>query len=208
MRVLFSHSYFLHFDPKQWEQMQPYAPLGTIYAAALLRDHGYDVSLHDVMFASGPESVAIALETFRPDVFVLYDDGFNYLTKMCLTNMREAAWTMAKMAKAKGCMTIVSSSDATDRYTDYIQNGLDYVLLGEAEYTLLELLDTVGSGKQAAEVKGMVYAANEGLHNTGKRPVITDLDALPFPAWDLVDVEQYRKAWKDKNGYFSINFAT
>lgn len=55
MRVLFTHSYFLKYDPKQWRIMQPYAPLGTIYAAALLRERGYDVYLHDVMFAEGPE---------------------------------------------------------------------------------------------------------------------------------------------------------
>ena len=49
-KVLFSHSYFLRFDPKQWETGLPYAPLGTLYAAAVMREQGYDVALHDVMF--------------------------------------------------------------------------------------------------------------------------------------------------------------
>src|ERR1700740_511642 len=100
--ILFTHSYFLRFDPKQWSIGQPYPPLGTLYAAALMREKGYHVSLFDTMFLKGPDEVEMALNDFQPDLFVIYDDGFNYLTKMCLTNMREAAFKMSKVAKAKG----------------------------------------------------------------------------------------------------------
>ena len=140
-KILFSHSYFLRFDPKQWETGLPYAPLGTLYAAALMREHGYEVALYDVMFAKGPEEIIPAIEKFQPDYLVLYDDGFNYLTKMCLTNMREAAFKMSKLAKERGCTVIVSSSDSTDHYEQYIDEGADFILLGEAEMTLLELIN-------------------------------------------------------------------
>src|SRR5215217_909890 len=118
--ILFSHSYFLRFDPKQWATAQPYAPLGTLYAAALMRDNGYTVSLFDTMFAKSAEEVTTAIEKQHPQFFVLYDDGFNYLTKMCLTNMREAAFRMIKLAKQRGCVVIVSSSDSTDNYERYL----------------------------------------------------------------------------------------
>jgi anaerobic magnesium-protoporphyrin IX monomethyl ester cyclase len=49
--ILFTHSYFSRFDPKQWIAQQPYAPLGTLHAAALMRENGYKVSLFDTMFA-------------------------------------------------------------------------------------------------------------------------------------------------------------
>src|ERR1700760_4702580 len=100
--VLFSHSYFLRFDPKQWTLGQPYPPLGTLYAAALMRENGYDVSLFDTMFVSAPGEVDPVIKLVKPDFFVIYDDGFNYLTKMCLTNMREACFDMIKIAKAQG----------------------------------------------------------------------------------------------------------
>src|SRR5690349_19834436 len=118
-RILFSHSYFLRFDPKQWATAQPYAPLGTLYAAALMRENGYAISLFDTMFAHGPEELISQLEINKPDFFVIYDDGFNYLTKMCLTNMREAAFRMIQIAKTKGCRVIVSSSDSTDHFEKY-----------------------------------------------------------------------------------------
>jgi len=135
--ILFTHSYFLRFDPKQWATGQPYAPLGTLHAAALMREHGYTVSLFDTMFANSPDEIIPSLDR-QPDFLVIYDDGFNYLTKMCLTNMREAAFRMCKLAKARGCTVIVSSSDSTDHYQQYLAEGADYVILGEAEQTLLE----------------------------------------------------------------------
>ena len=98
-RILFSHSYFLRFDPKQWETGQPYAPLGTLYAAAFLRENGYQVSLFDTMFAGSPDEVITPINEQQPDFFVIYDDGFNYLTKMCLTNMRRRHLTCAKLQK-------------------------------------------------------------------------------------------------------------
>ncbi|MBC7949400.1 MAG: hypothetical protein H7Y42_16055, partial [Chitinophagaceae bacterium] len=86
--ILFSHSYFLRFDPKQWATGQPYAPIGTLYAAAVMREKDYAVSFFDTMFTHGPEDILPALRISAPDYFVLYDDGFNYLTKMCLTRKR------------------------------------------------------------------------------------------------------------------------
>src|SRR3954466_5075162 len=111
MRILFTHSYFLSFDEKQWRLMQPFAPLGTLFAAAYLRKNGYKVALHDVMFLREPGAIKPVLESFKPDMVVVYDDGFNYLTKMCLTNMREAAFEMIRLSKQRDCIVAVSSSD-------------------------------------------------------------------------------------------------
>ncbi|GAA4457696.1 radical SAM protein [Rurimicrobium arvi] len=209
-KVLFTHSYFLQFDPKQWEIMQPYAPLGTIYAAALLRENGYETALHDVMFLDRADTIEPVLQSFKPDVVVVYDDGFNYLTKMCLTNMREAAFDMARLAKQYGCTTVASSSDSTDHYLKYLDNGFDYVIAGEAEHTLLEWINHffAAAPVDLKLIPGLIFRNGPDIVKTPKRPVITDLDTLPFPAWDLVDVDQYKNAWRKKHGYFSINFAT
>src|SRR4051812_12472202 len=102
-KILFTHSYFLRFDSKQWKLQQPYPPLGTIYAAGAMRAAGYDVSLFDTMFSSSPKEILTSLEEHHPKYVVVYDDGFNYLTKMCLTNMRGAAFEMMAIAKARGC---------------------------------------------------------------------------------------------------------
>ncbi len=207
--ILFSHSYFLRFDPKQWTTGQPYPPIGTLYAAALMRENGYDVSFFDTMFAHAPEEIIPSLEKNKPDLFVLYDDGFNYLSKMCLTNMREAAFKMIKLAKQKGCIVIVSSSDSTDRYEQYLNEGADFILLGEAEVTLAELSDAIAKKQNNfLSIPGLAYNLDDAVIKTGKRNVLKELDSLPFPAWDLVNVDMYRRMWMKHKGYFSLNIAT
>lgn len=214
-KILFSHSYFMRFDPKQWATGQPYAPIGTLYAAALMRQYGHNVSLLDTMFAYGPEEVILPLQRNRPDFFVIYDDGFNYLTKMCLTNMREAAFEMMKFAKQAGCTVIVSSSDATDHFEKYLQEGADYVIIGEAEQTLAELITTVNNNPATAggemdllTIPGLAYQQKGAVIKTIRRNVMKELDELPFPAWDIIDIEPYRKTWMKSRGYFSMNMAT
>jgi len=208
-KILFTHSYFLRFDPKQWATGQPYAPLGTLYAAALLRGNGYEVSFFDTMFAKGAEDIIPQLESVAPDFFVIYDDGFNYLTKMCLTNMREAAFKMIRFAKAMGCTVIVSGSDSTDRFDMYLNAGADLILLGEAELTLLELVNTLSKGgTDLFKIEGLAFKQDSAVVKTVRRAVIKELDSLPFPAWDLVDMEPYRKMWLDHTGYFSMNMGT
>lgn len=207
-KIIFSHSYFLRFDPKQWKTAQPYAPLGTLYAAAFMRDNGYDVSVHDVMFAKGPDEINGSLNRIQPDFFVIYDDGFNYLTKMCLTNMREAAFEMIRMAKQKGCRVMVSSSDSTDHFEKYLDAGADYIMLGEAEVTLLELCEAIGTNQDISSIAGIAYRDGSNTVRTIKRQVIKDLDSLPMPAWDLIDLAAYREMWQRGKGYFSINIGT
>lgn len=208
-KILFSHSYFLRFDPKQWATGQPYAPIGTLQAAALLREKGCNVSFFDTMFSADPKEIIPALESQSPDFFVLYDDGFNYLTKMCLTNMREAAFEMIRFAKQRGCTVIVSSSDSTDRYERYLEKGADFVLIGEAELALLEVVTAIQSGtNNFSQIQGLTFKENECVVKTPKRQVLRDLDSLPHAAWDLVNIEPYRQMWMRQHGYFSMNIGT
>lgn len=204
MKILLSHSYFLRFDEKQWKQQKPYPPLATIQAAALLKANNHEVKLFDTNFAYAAEEVIPFLEEDTPDVFVIYDDGFNYLTKMCLTKMREAAFEMIRLAKAKNLKVFVSSSDSTDHFEEYLAEGADAVIMGEADQTLLELVQNINCFK---EVDGIAYLESKQVTKNRPRPVLNDLSKLPLPAWDLIDIEPYQEAWAT-HGYFSINIAT
>lgn len=207
--VLLTHSYFLRLDPKQWKQQQPYAPLGTIYAAAVLRESGYTIALHDTMFSNAAEEITSVIEKEQPNYVVIYDDGFNYLTKMCLTNMREAAFKMANIAKQHGCTVIVSSSDSTDHPQEYAEHGADYIIIGEGELTLLELLNYLDKNEKSIEtIPGIVYKKEGQLITNSNREVRKDLDNLPMPAWDIININPYKEAWLTNWGYFSINMAT
>lgn len=207
-KVLFTHSYFYKLDAKQWKFKQPYPPLGTMQAVSVVRSAGFDVSFFDVGLKDNPEEIKPILEKEKPDYFILYDDGFNYLTKMCLTVMREAAFKMAALAKQQGCIVIINSSDSTDHYEKYFPHGVDFVVRGEGEETLKELLHCLEQKKDVSLVSGLAYQRDVQSIVTPSRPVIRNLDALPFPAWDLIDLKPYELIWRRHHGYFSLNLAT
>lgn len=208
-RILITHSYFYRFDKKQWEAHRPYPPLGTLYAASLLRKNGFEISLFDTCLAREPSEILPEINNFNPSILVVYDDGFNYLTKMCLTNMREAAFELIRIGKNNGLTVIVSSSDSTDHYGEYLQKGADFILLGEGEMTLLELVSGLGNPFfDPRKIAGMAFLENQTPVRNAPRPVIETLDELPFPAWDLADLDKYRNIWKKHHGYFSLNMAT
>jgi anaerobic magnesium-protoporphyrin IX monomethyl ester cyclase len=209
--VLFGQAYFLRFDPKLWEAQQPYAPLGALYAAACVRQQGYRVALFDAMLAASETEWAEALDRHRPRFAVIYEDSFNYLSKMCLLRMRQAALTMIDAARARGIPTLVAGSDASDRPSIYLGRGAAAVIAGEGELTLVAALDALAgrSVRALAHVQGLhLCDASGAVHRTPRRDIIRDLDALPRPAWDLIDVERYRTLWRDAHGYHSMNLAT
>jgi anaerobic magnesium-protoporphyrin IX monomethyl ester cyclase len=204
-QILLGQSYFLRFDPKLWEAMQPYPPLGTLYAASYLRQYGYEVALFDAMLAESEEEWGRVLDEHQPRYAILYEDNFNYLSKMCLLRMRQAAFQMIEMAKSRGCTVILCGADATDHYETYLEKGADYVLIGEGEETLVELLGHLSAEKDPSQIIGLITSPSQQVK---RRPDISDLDKLPFPAWDLVDVEKYRAIWLKRHGYFSMNMVT
>ncbi|MFN8447311.1 MAG: radical SAM protein [Anaerolineae bacterium] len=209
--ILFGQSYYPRFDPKLYAAMQPYPPLGTLYAASIMRDRGYGVALFDAMLAESTDDWTAALDLYKPRYAVLFEDNFNYLSKMSLLRMRDAAFTMIDAAKARGCLVICCGADETDHADLYLARGADYVLIGEGDAALPELIAHL-DGKNTASldaIQGIAYrAADDAVIRTPPRPVITKLDDLPFPAWDLVDRDTYRALWVQHHGYYSMNLVT
>jgi anaerobic magnesium-protoporphyrin IX monomethyl ester cyclase len=230
--VLLAHSYFLKYDQKQLQKMRPYAPLATLYAASALRERGYSVGLFDAMLSDGEEEFARTLERERPHFVVLYEDSFNFLSKMCLSRMREAACRMSALARERGATVIAAGPDVSDHPELYFPHGVQYALVGEADHSLLELLDYLGEKRlaigergsrsladsqslvpnpQSLAVPGLALPdsnAPDGVYRTAKRGPERYPDVFPFPAWDLLDVERYRAAWQSAHGYFSLNMVS
>lgn len=216
--ILLTHSYHLFYDPKQVRKMQPYPPLGTLYAAALLRQHGFSVALFDTMLEDPERGFPAALARHRPQIVAIYEDNFNFLSKMCLARMREAAFGMLDAARRTSAIVAVNGSDASDHTEEYLKQGFHFVLHGEAERTLTELTQALASVSQkvpwsrpftdAVEtIPGLAFWRSKTgeVIRTSPRPLIKNLDDLPFPARDLIDISRYRELWESSHGFFSLN---
>ena len=102
MKILISHSYFLFLDPKEAANRKPYPPLATLLLAALIKQElGINAIFYDVMFDRDEKSLVEFINSINPDLVIIYDDDFNFLTKMCLENMRQAIFRALKQVKTR-----------------------------------------------------------------------------------------------------------
>lgn len=219
LSVLVGHSFFLRFDAKQFERAKPYPPLATLQVAEALRRQGHAVALFDAMLAAGTQDFDARLAEVQPQLVLLYEDNYNYLSKMCLAKMREAACTMIANARRAGARVIVAGSDASDAPEAYLHAGADVALRGEGLDVLpalLKRLDAEPTLPGPALVNGLAHTATlaAGRLLYGEAPATiripsraesTELEAPA--AWDLIDVERYRSTWVAAHGYFSLNMA-
>jgi anaerobic magnesium-protoporphyrin IX monomethyl ester cyclase len=206
--VLLTHSYHLPYDRKQLRKMEPYPPLGTLYAAGLLREQGISVAVFDSMLQEPESGLEQALRLHRPKIVAIYEDDFNFLTKMCLTRMRELAWNMIAIARKYDARVVVHGSDATDHAAEFLSRGADCVLEGEAEYPLLYAVRAMMAGLSLANIPGVLRSGapgGKGVARVYGPRSSRRASSLPVPARDLIDLSTYRNAWKNAHGVFSLN---
>ena len=213
LSILVAHSYFLRLDPKQSGRAKPYPPLATLQVATLLRGHGHDVRLFDAMLSAGVAEYQQTLAAARPGVVLLYEDNFNFLSKMCLDAMRAAACEMIALARRAGARVFAAGADASDAPEVYLRAGADLVVLGEGLSTLEAVLHRVDGctdlapGVLADGLLGIAYLQDGELRSVSGARAATVTRQDERPAWDLVDIEAYRRAWVETHGYFSLNMA-
>lgn len=198
MDLLLTHGYFLHEDPKELQTFKPYAPLGILYICSHLRSRGFDVEVFDSTFRSRGDLLA-ELQSRPPSVLGIYA---TLMTRRNVVQIIEAA-------KEAGWTTIVGGPEAGPYSREYLSNGADFVVIGEGEITLEELLTAIRSGSKVENIDGIAYLeANGEVHHTNPRAQIRDLDAQPWPSRDAVNIEEYVGCWRKHHGVGSVNLIT
>jgi len=155
--------------------------LGLLYMAGSLKRAGYDVELYDAMslFHTHAE-IAARIARQRPDFVAL----------SAITACYPDACEVIRAAKEANprCLTIIGNVHPTFLWREALQENapyLDFVVRGEGEATLPELLDCLNAGGDLTKVKGIAFRQDGAPFATPKRDLITDLDNLQ-PAWELV----------------------
>ncbi|HTZ61903.1 MAG TPA: radical SAM protein [Thermoplasmata archaeon] len=189
-RVLLVDPYVAREDPMERKFVELYPSLGLLTLGAYLREHGVDVALTDLTFARDARPVTARLRQFRPEVVGVH-------TK---TLTHDRAIEVARRAHAEGAFAVAGGPDAATRPEEYLRAGFDAVAPGEGEDALLELARRVHDGTGPAGVAGLVIRRDGRLIRGPHRAFLRDLDALPLPAWDLVDMEEYLGRWQRSTG--------
>ena len=214
LSILVCHSYFLRFDQKQQARAKPYPPLASLQVAAMLRAAGHEVSFFDAMLADDLSFYDRRLSVLKPQVVLFYEDNFNFLSKMCLGKMRTACFEMIAGARAAGTRIIAAGSDASDAPRAYLDAGAGLVLHGEALATLSALISRLNGAPAlpdtdlAAGLADVSYRENGAVVRSTSAAPLPEPELAAPPAWDLIDIEKYRRVWRRAHGYFSLNMAS
>ena len=198
-RILFAHPLFLSESPAERAAASPYFPIGVLSLAAYVRAQGHEVAVFDGTFADGPAAFVEALRIERPDVVGI----------SAVLPIRGAAIELARLAAEAGTTVVVGGPDATADPAAYLLGApVDVVVHHEGERTVTRLLELLASGPlDAARLEdepGVAFLRDGEVEVTATRPPIEDLDSLPLPARDLIDVERYLELWRQEHGYASI----
>jgi len=202
--LLLTHGYFLFEDPKERQIMKPYAPLGILYICSHLREQGFDVDVFDTTFSSR-EALFDHLRKEKPSVLGIYA---NLMTR---GNVIE----IMRVAREAGWRTIVGGPEPGAYAQEYLESGAEFVVFGEGESTMQELLTAFRSeGSLCGEawkskVPGVAYLDEEGRFcQNPPRVQIPDLDAQPWPARQAIDLHRYVETWRTHHRQGSVNFIT
>lgn len=178
-------------------------PLGLCYLAAVLREKGCEVKIIDclaegyenkeiigdrIVYGLPDEEIKRRTKAFNPDVV-----GCSSSLSLQHQNVQELCHLVKKINPK--IVTVVGGMHATVRPNEVLsEKYVDFVLRGEADYTFTELVQLLEKGGDFSGIDGIGYKDRKGIHVKSKVHFIKNLDELPFPARDLLKVDQYFKA--------------
>lgn len=160
-------------------------PLGLAYLASVIRDE-YDVRIVDSnVLDYNLDDVRKELKNFYPDVVGITSS----------TPSIYEAYKVAEVAKSvrDDCAVVLGGPHATFLYEEVLTEckSIDVVVRGEGEETFQELINAMDRGICLGYVRGIAYRKGEKIVATKPRPLIGDLDKIPFPSLDLLPIEKY-----------------
>ncbi|MBI4546421.1 MAG: B12-binding domain-containing radical SAM protein, partial [Ignavibacteriae bacterium] len=195
MDLLLTHGYFLYEDEAEKRIMKPYPTLGILYLSAYLKAKGFDVNVYDTTFKHKSDFNYYIGEV-RPSIVGIYS---NLMTKISV--LEQIAY-----CKSKGCTVIVGGPDVPEYAEHYIRFGADVAVIGEGEATLQELLPAMINKKPLNTIAGIVFRNEDGtISRTILRSLIPDLDSIPLPDRETIDISAYINTWKVHHGMGSVS---
>ena len=160
--------------------------LGFVYLAGSLRNAGYDVDIYDAMsYFHTYDQIIKRIETSKPDV----------VATTAITASLPACLEVCRLAKQinPGVVTVLGNVHPTFMWEEILRehsDSVDYIVRGEGEVTLPELLNCHFFHGDLSQVEGIAYWAENRAVATPQRRLIANLDVL-HTAWDLIDWKIY-----------------
>jgi radical SAM superfamily enzyme YgiQ (UPF0313 family) len=202
--VLLTHGYFLEEDDKEKVIMKPYPPLGLLYISAYLDEHNIENEIFDTTFSSKSELTKKILFT-NPSYLAIYVNLMTKINVLWIINF------VRSKEELSNCKIILGGPEIRHNAESFLDTGADYVVIGEGEETLTELLITLENRNltELKDINGIGFKNDQGeIVVTDDRTLIKSIDELPIPNRRKIDIKQYQKVWKDYHGTDAVSIST
>lgn len=203
MKVLLTHGYFLKEDEKELAILKPYPPLGILYISGFLEQHGITTEVFDSTF-SEKRLLKDHLIKEKPKFLAIY---VNLMTKV---NVLDIIRFVKSSEELKHTIIILGGPEVTYNSNGFLDHGADFLVIGEGEETMLELVTNLEKDpEQIPSIDGIAYKDKHGNnHVTPKRTKVRDIDQLPMPNREAIDLFKYLDLWKKAHGSSAISVST
>lgn len=202
MKIFLTHGYYLNSDPNEMRIMKPYVPLGILYISAYLKQNGFDVTVYDSTFKSFDRQKKALLKD-KPEVIAIY---CNLMTKLNVLPLIKFIRSSEELRYSK---IILGGPEPPFYAEEFLNYGADIIVEGEGEETMLELCEELKAGEtDLKKINGIIYKQNNLLVKNLPREKVKDIDVLPFPDREAVDLSLYLDVWKKAHGYSSVSLNT
>jgi len=203
MKIFLTHAYYLKDDSNELRIMMPYVPLGILYISSYLKQHGFDVGLYDSTFKSFEEQKKKLLES-KPDVIAIY---CNLMTKLNVLQLMKFIKTTPELGKSN---LILGGPEPPFYSEEFLNSGADIIVEGEGEVTMKSLCEELAlPSPDLSKVKGIIFKNKDGAAvKTQPRELVKDIDELPMPDREGVELNLYLDAWKKVHGHSSLSINT
>jgi len=179
--------------------MRPYPTLGLLYISAFLKEHQKDVELIDSTFE---EIIPWQQQVIasQPDLIAFYT---NLMTKVEV--LRQLVYLKKQLPNT---IFVVGGPDVTYNIDRYLAAGFDFIVIGEGEQTMLDLVNALEATTPLEDVPGIAFTQNGASIQTEARVKIKDLTTLPFPDRSAIPFETYLETWGTHHGKRTANIST
>ncbi|MEO5562040.1 MAG: radical SAM protein [Chitinophagaceae bacterium] len=203
MSILLTHGYFLHEDEKEKKIMRPYVPLGILYISAWLEKNGYPNDVFDSTFSSFNELCNV-LQKNKPRIVAVYT---NLMTKLNVLRIIRFIKDHKELGQTK---VVLGGPEVRNHANNFLEHGADFIVLGEGEESMLELTNWIMKGEgDITTINGIIYKDDtNNIYKNKEREKLKNLDQLPMPNRQKVNLQLYFDAWKEKHGTSSVTVNT
>lgn len=162
--------------------MKRMPPLGLMYISTSLEQIGCETDIVDLRHTYYTDDALVKLiKEKKYNIAGIYTD----------TSLKDTVIDFIRLIKNSTQLPVMIGGPGTLHPEEYLRSGADYVVFGEGEVTVKEIIENIQGKRDIGNIKGIGFLRNGQMTVNPKRELIENIDNLPFPDYKKIDISAY-----------------